>query len=489
MISPCTAKHTSPHTLLASDGKGGTKGEYWINVDRPLTEHDLKDRLVLLDFWTYGCINCMQIIPDLEYLEQRFGKELLVIGVHSAKFSGEQASQRIQSAAKRFNLRHPVINDYDFRIWKAFNVRAWPTQILLGPDGEEINRYVGEGKRAAIEKDINNFLQENAHLIQSKEQNWSLDDAKAKENLLYFPARLAFGRDMIFVADAGHNRILGFDNNHSLSVTIGSGTEGLKDGNFKEATFNNPRGLLFMHGFLYVADTDNHALRRINLDTGQVETLSGNGKRGQTYRGKNMNAKKTELASPWDLEDMGDGRSIAIAMAGTHQLWRYDTIENTLSLLAGSGAENIDDGAAFWSTLAQPSGLSLSGQNLFFVDAESSSLRTLDIQNGRITTLIGTGLFDFGLKDGTYPHAMLQHPQGLWADEEKIYIADTYNNALRMYDRKTRILSTLSLEGLSLNEPGDIVRFNNQLWITDTNHHKVHIIDQNTGSIQTIPRQ
>ena len=448
---------------LATGGIGG-----WLNVTRPLTVDDMKGRLVLLDFWTYGCINCMQIAPDLEKLETMFGNQLLIVGVHSAKFKGEQGSDRILDAAKRFGLKHPVANDSDYAIWKSFNVKAWPTQILLDADGTEITRYVGEGHLEKMKIDI----AQNMKRITNNSSVAALVPADATKATLAFPARLAAGPEgMIFVADSGHHRILGITQDGIIKTTIGTGQRGLKDGTYNQAQFNQPRGLVVLDNILYIADTNNHAIRKIDLKKQTVVTIAGNGTQGN-------------IASPWDLEVLDDGHSIAIAMAGKHQLWSLNTRSDNLSELAGNRVEGIKDDRANSATLAQPSGLSYTGNTLFFVDAESSSLRTLE--NGNVKTLIGTGLFDFGKEDGTYPAAKLQHPQGVTANDATVYIADTYNDAIRVYDRKTSTLSTLDLPTDSLREPGDVLLVGNKLWIADTNHNTIKTYDLDTKNLKEV---
>lgn len=485
-FSPAHAKGNVE--MLAKGGAGG-----WLNVERPLTVDEIKGRVVLLDFWTYGCINCIQIVPDLDYLEKTFGDKLLIIGVHSAKFKGEQGNDRILAAAQRFGLKHPVINDSDFAIWKAYGVEAWPTQILLDQKGEEIARYSGEGHRAEIETDIKGAL-----VVDSKETAKPvpaiLPDQK-ETSLLWFPSKITQGGEMFYVTDPGHNRILGFDASGKIKLTIGSGAQGFTDGTLTTATFNAPHGVDASGERLIVADTGNHALREVDLIKKTVTTLAGNGTRGnganvpdvsgddwQHFTG--IPAKGVALASPWDVKFIQDSRvnRYVVAMAGLHQLWEYDA-SGKIGVLAGSGAEAITDGAAADAALAQPSGVSLGGANdIYFVDAESSALR--QYTSGRVKTLIGTGLFKFGLKDGKYPDALLQHPQGLFADHAsgKVYIADTYNNAIRVYDPQTQELSTLKLSGVTLNEPGDILIAGQTAWIVNTGSHQIIKVDMTTGA-------
>lgn len=486
MIGMIPAAQAAPQpsatqSVLAKGGKGG-----WVNVARPLTAEDLQNRLVLLDFWTYGCINCMQVIPDLKYLEDKFSEKLLVIGVHSAKFSGESGNERIAAAAKRFGLHHPVINDSDYGIWKAMGVHAWPTLILLGPDGKEISRYSGEGHRTELDRDITKAVPTlSGPVVPMAEFN---APTAAPQHLLSFPARLAYGQDKLWIADSGHNRIVAVTPaDGSIALTIGSGAQGRQDGPIETAQFNHPRGLTLVGNILYVADTENHDLRAVNLETNMVTTLAGTGQRGYPLRPRaTIDAVDTALASPWDIERLDNGKTLAIANAGTHQIYAYNIDEKTLSVLAGNGREALDDGPAARAALAQPSGLSLAADGtLFFADAESSSLRAVR-PDGTVKTLIGTGLFDFGHIDGRYPKAQLQHAQGLAATDDRIILADTYNNALRIFDRKTKELSTLPIKDGSLNEPGDVLMVGGTLYIADTNDHQIKIVDLNTGTIKTL---
>ncbi|TAL27976.1 MAG: hypothetical protein EPN97_15605 [Alphaproteobacteria bacterium] len=461
--------------------------QMWLNTARPVTAEDAKGRAVLLDFWTYGCINCMQVVPDLKSLETEFGDSLLVIGVHSAKFAGEKDGNRILAAAKRFGITHPVINDSAFHVWDGFRVEAWPTLILLGPDGAEVNRYAGEGHKDEIQSDIKDVL------AKTSKAATSLAGLKMKadeKSTLSFPSRLGFAPDtpwgeLVFVADAGHNRLLGFDIKGNIKITIGGGHEGAEDGDFAKASFNHPRGFAVAKDAIYVADTGNHMIRKADFKTGTVSRLAGTGERGTDRDVTDADGLKTAIASPWDAKMLPDKKTLVIAMAGLHQLWTLDTEKNTLSVLAGTGAESIEDGKAADSTLAQPSGISVFHDDVYFVDAESSSLRVLT-KDGNIKTLIGTGLFDFGIVDGKYPRALLQHAQGLDVQTGRVVLADTYNNALRLYDLQTNELSTIKLPEGALLEPGDILHLNGKMFVADTNHNRIAVVDARAGTVEEL---
>jgi thiol-disulfide isomerase/thioredoxin len=467
LLLPLRAEACKMHQLLLNEKN------QWLNTARPLTEEDVKGRLVLLDFWTYGCINCMQVVPDLKSLEAEFGDRLLVVGVHSAKFSGERDSKRILAAAQRFGITHPVINDSDFAIWKAYGVRAWPTLVLVDEKGEEITRYAGEGHREEIAQAIRTALKSTAAPAAPLA---GLAAKPSAESVLSFPARLGHAADtpwgeIIFIADSGHNRILGVGMDGAVRVTIGTGAEGADDGAFDKATFRHPRGFAVTKEALYIADTDNHMIRRADFAAGTVTRIAGTGVRGTDFAPADAPAAGTALASPWDADMLDDGHTLLIAMAGLHQLWALDTGKGTVSVFAGSGREDIIDGAAKHAALAQPSAIVHDGDIVYFLDAESSALRVL--KGGEVRTLVGTGLFKFGHADGQYPDAMLQHPQGLSFAKGMIIIADTYNNALRRFDAGTRTLATVKLAKGALDEPGDVLQLGGKYYVADTNNHRI----------------
>ena len=475
-LTPLQAVHAADtHAVLATGGTGG-----WVNTQRPLTAADFKGRLVLLDFWTYGCINCMQVIPDLDYLEKKF-PQLLVIGVHSAKYTGEGLNDRIKKAAERFAIHHPVMNDNDYKVWDHFGVQAWPTLVLLDGAGKEISRYAGEGHRNDLERDIAKAIGKGEGQADTLT---GVAAVKADTGLLAYPSHLVLSYPQaLLVSDTAHHQVVTFDVvTGKATQRIGSGTAGFKDGDSKTAQFNMPRGMAVVERDVYVADTGNHAIRKIDPE-GNVTTVAGTGTRGFD-RAPDSIGTAVSLASPWDLELIEGGKALAIASAGTHQLWRYDLISQMVTNLAGSGREDIKDGDADDAQLAQPSALSLAGDALYFVDAESSSLRVF--KDGKVKTLIGTGLFDYGRLDGKYPTASLQHPQGVFAANGKVYVADTYNNALRVYDPATATLSTLKLDGETLSEPGDVWADGQNAYLTDTGNHRIVKVDLATGKASVL---
>ncbi|HKX12060.1 MAG TPA: NHL repeat-containing protein, partial [bacterium] len=281
------------------------------------------------------------------------------------------------------------------------------------------------------------------------------------------------------------------------------GEAGKQDGDFAAARFHRPQGLLYGPGKLYVADTENHSIRLVDLEKREVKTLAGTGVQGFLREPKNAPALATPLSSPWDLAFFPDASSLAIAMAGSHQLWSLDLSQGILNVLAGNGRESIDDGPYPENSLSQPSGLSAVGQRLYFVDSETSSLRLLSyrpddkVLRAVVKTLIGEGLFEFGFKDGDKATARLQHPIGIWAEEGQVYIADTYNHSIRRYDMKSAKLSTLAGDGrrgesdgafaaARFNEPNALLKIADRFYVADTNNHRIRVLDSLGGQVSTL---
>ncbi|HEX2869201.1 MAG TPA: thioredoxin-like domain-containing protein [Ignavibacteriales bacterium] len=146
----CADKDIKGNYAMANRYTNGDAPEFpdgldWLNVDHPIKLSDLRGKVVLLDFWTFCCINCMHIIPDLKKLEAKYPGELAVIGVHSAKFLSEQETGNIRQAILRYDIEHPVVNDKDFKIWTSYGANAWPTVVLIDPRGDVVGHHSGEG--------------------------------------------------------------------------------------------------------------------------------------------------------------------------------------------------------------------------------------------------------------------------------------------------------------------------------------------------------
>lgn len=473
-----------------------TGGRGWLNTDKPLTLAALKGKVVLLDFWTYGCINCIHIIPDLKRLEQKYANQLVVIGVHSAKFENEKDTENIRRIILRYELEHPVYNDADFKVWQSYGVRAWPTQVLIDPAGYVIGAVSGEGNYAVIDqviaKAVDTFRKRGE--LNEEPLKLTLERAKVGDLPLAFPGKvLADAKsDRLFIADSNHNRIVVTKLDGTLTETIGTGARGSADGAFDMASFYRPQGLALDGASLYVADTENHLIRRVDLKNKTVQTIAGTGQQAREYF-KQGPARTVELSSPWDLQLVG--RVLYVTMAGTHQIWQLDLDKQSVSTFAGSGREARQDGPLLEAGFAQPSGITADGQKLYIADSESNIIRAIAFADGSVETIAGGDLFDFGDVDATGDDVRLQHPLGVTALNGKILIADTYNHKIKELDPESKSVKTLFGTGKpgqtdgtasAFYEPGGLSVANDKIYIADTNNHAVRVVDLKTRTTTTL---
>jgi len=482
-------------------------GDEWLNTDHPISIKDLKGKIVLIDFWTFCCINCIHIMPDLKKLEEKYKNELVVIGVHSAKFLTERGTENIRQAILRYEIEHPVINDKDFAVWQSYTANAWPTLVLVDPRGKVIGKTTGEGVYDIFDPTISSAIQEYDKVGEPLNRTpikFALEKDKAPKALLSYPGKIAADAtsQRLFISDSNNNRILALklnDNGDEVKVeeVIGSGKEGKQDGSYADAQFFRPQGVAYSNDKLYVADTENHLIREIDLTTKQVKTIAGIGSQSTKYGFISGKADETALNSPWDLIVIND--KLYIAMAGSHQIWVMDLKSGEIGAYAGSGRENIVDGAFQTCALAQTSGITTDGMKLYFADSEVSGVRSADLSaNGKVKTIIGSGLFDFGDVDGTGTNARLQHPLGIVynSQDQLLYVADTYNNKIKVVDPKTKESKTFSGTGLAgnrdgredaqFNEPSGLTIINGKIYVTDTNNHLIRVIDMQTKEVRTV---
>jgi DNA-binding beta-propeller fold protein YncE len=479
------------------------EGLDWINTDRPLTMAELRGKVVLLDFWTYGCINCMHVIPDLHKLEAEFPNELVVIGVHSAKFTNEGNTANIRNITQRYGVIHPVVNDKDFKIWQSYGVRAWPTAMLIDPAGKVLGYHAGEGVYQVLQPVIKGMVEafNKRGQIDARRLEFGAGKAVVSTTGLLFPGKVladaAGGR--LFISDSNHNRIVIADlKTFAVQAVIGSGQEGLTDGDYATAAFYKPQGMTLNDAgtVLYVTDTSNHALRAIDLSAKTVKTIAGDGNQAAYRTRLGAKAAATRLSSPWDVVFVND--VLYIAMAGPHQLWRLDLKADVVEAHAGSGSEGLLDGALDQAQLAQPSGIATDGMKLYFADSESSAIRTADVApDGVVGTIVGLGLFDFGDRDGRGSQVLLQHPLGVTVTPDgTLYIADTYNSKIKRIEPQNFTSTTVfgSESGLAdgngtvakFNEPGGLSYADGKLYIADTNNHLIRVIDLATSEVTTV---
>ena len=468
-------------------------GLSWFNTDKPLSIKALAGRLVILDFWTFCCINCMHILPILRRVEEAFPDEVAVIGVHSPKFAAERKAANVAQAIARYDVRHPVVHDPYMSIWQDYAVRAWPTLAFVSPDGRVIGQTSGEPSPQALLAGVEEMLRQFREEGSVRPGIPLLAEPERPASRLLFPGKIkSAGKGQWLVADAGHHQIVQFDDQGTELARYGSGEAGLMDGDAASARFSSPQGLAADDRFIWVADTGNHALRRIERTSGHVITIAGDGSRGPILHGS-VPAQSVALASPWDVE-LVDGH-VFIANAGTHQLAVYDPASDHLAVAAGTGGENLRDGAAAHALLAQPSGLARHGDGLYFADSETSSIRRLDLISGEVETLVGQGLFDFGAEDGPFDEALLQHALGVAVESDgSVLVADSYNGLIRRLDPSRRTASTIDLGDcaddlcLPLAEPAGIAVVGpGRLLLSDTNNHRILEIDLKAKSYRSWP--
>uniref|UniRef100_A0A4W4EMU5 NHL repeat-containing protein 2 n=1 Tax=Electrophorus electricus TaxID=8005 RepID=A0A4W4EMU5_ELEEL len=508
-------------------------GLEWLNTVGPLSlRKELLGKVVVLDFFTYCCINCMHILPDLHQLEQRytFKDGLVVVGVHSAKFPNEKVLQNIRSAVLRYGITHPVVNDGNARLWQELEVACWPTLVLLGPRGNLLFSVVGEGHRERL------FLFATAALEHYGQQGLLQDHAVGMKllrdslppSILSFPGKVAVDphSKKLAIADTGHHRVLVVTSSGQMLHCVGGPGSGRQDGDLSEALFSSPQGVFIKGNAVYVADTENHLIRKIDLSERRVTTVAGVGVQGTDKEGGSMGPQQP-ISSPWDVA-LGTAGGVEdnvlwIAMAGTHQIWALFLEDGKLPRgsghtrgvcvrVAGSGSEeNRNNAYPRKAGLAQPSGLALAPDQpwncLFIADSESSTVRSLSLSDGAVKHVVGgerdpLNLFAFGDVDGKGVEAKLQHPLGVAWDAASglLYVADSYNHKIKVVEPKTKQCRVLAGTGqpgdgfgagfqqCGFNEPGGlcVAEGGKLLYVADTNNHRIKVLDLETQTVSLV---
>jgi thiol-disulfide isomerase/thioredoxin len=473
-------------------------GDTWFGTENPrLGIADFKGRFLLLDFWTLCCVNCHHVLAELRPVEEAFKDVLTVVGVHSPKFEYEKLPESVAAAIARHEIHHPVLNDPNMTTWQSYGVRAWPTLVLVDPRGEIIATYSGEGHAHAIEALLTQLTAEyeaTGELVRGPGPYLpplpSSLVLKQPGKIVAIPKRhqaLLAGAELL-VSNSGAHTLVGITTQNLTEpvVTIGSGTRGTDDGSFETASFAEPYGARFLDeelankvgAHLLIADTANHLIRAVNLESKKVFTIAGTGSQWMQKDQTEGPALQINISTPWDIE-VHEGQ-LLIAMAGEHRIWKYDFENKTLGIFAGTTNEGMVDGLNSEAWFAQPSALVASKSTpgkVWIIDAETSALRST--QNGKTTSQVGKGLFDFGHVDGPVDQALLQHPLGaLELPDGSVLIADTYNKAIRKFSPSTNKVSTLSR---NLSEPSDL-----ELIETATGP-KLAVVEAATNRITLLP--
>jgi thiol-disulfide isomerase/thioredoxin len=462
-------------------------GRAWLNTGgKALSLADLRGRIVLLDFWTFCCINCLHVLDELRHLEQRYADVLVTVGVHSPKFVHEADPAALAAAVERYGVHHPVLDDPDLTTWKQYAVKAWPTLVVVDPEGYVVAQLSGEGHAHALEVLIDDLVREHEGKGTLHRGDGPYVPPPRPATDLRFPGKaIALPGGTLLVSDTGHHSLVELAaDGETVLRRIGSGERGLVDGGPADAAFSEPQGLCLLPdevrdwvGYdVVVADTVNHALRGIRLDTGEVTTVAGTGRQWmQGHPAPLESDPLTPLSSPWDVVWSHSLHEVVVAMAGIHQLWRYDPVTPALGVWAGTSNEGLLDGPSADAWFAQPSGLAAAGTRVWVADSETSSLRFVDVGahsgDASVGTAVGSGLFEFGHVDGTAADALLQHPLGVTAlPDGSVAISDTYNGAVRRYDPATGTVSTM-LTGLA--EPSAAVLLDGDLVVVESAAHRL----------------
>ncbi|MDI3402840.1 NHL domain-containing thioredoxin family protein [Streptomyces cavernicola] len=443
-------------------GKGG-----WLNTgEQQYTLADLRGRIVVLDFWTFCCINCLHVLDELRELEQKHADTVVIIGVHSPKFVHEAEHQAVVDAVERYEVHHPVLDDPELATWKQYAVRAWPTLVVIDPEGYVVAQHAGEGHAHAIEKLVEELEAEHEAKGTLRRGDGPYVPPKPVATDLRFPGKaLLLPTGNFLVSDSTRHQLVELEADGETVVRrIGSGERG-----FTPDAFSEPQGLaLLPDGQVIVADTVNHALRTYDPQSGAVETVAGTGRQWMQGEPTSGAAREVNLSSPWDVAYF-DGL-VWIAMAGVHQLWTYDPEAGTVQVAAGTTNEGLVDGPAAGAWFAQPSGLAATEDRLWIADSETSALRWIDTDRA-VHTAVGTGLFDFGHRDGAAEQALLQHPLGVTAlPDGSVAISDTYNHALRRFDPASGEVTTLATD---LREPSDAVVVGEDVVVVESARHRL----------------
>ncbi len=429
------------------------RGRGWLNTGgAAYSISELRGRFVLLDFWTFACVNCLHVIDEVRPLEEKYAEELVVVGVHSPKFVHEADPEALAAAVERYGVHHPVLDDPELATWDAYTARAWPTLVLVDPEGYVVAHYAGEGHVHAIDRLLGGLVEEHRAKGTLQPGDSPYVAPEVESTTLRFPADVAPLEDgRVLVADAGHDRVVELDADHE-EVRAWDG-------------FREPNGLCVVGTTAYVADTAHHQLRGIDLESGEVTVLAGTGE--QWMQGDSTD----RLSSPWAVAwwpENEHGR-VWIAMAGIHQLWTFDPATGAVEVAGGTSHEGLLDGPLAEAWFAQTSGLAADGDRLWLVDSETSSLRW--VEAGEVHTAIGEGLFDFGFRDGQAAQALMQHPLGVCVlPDRSVVVTDTYNGALRRYEPETGAVTTLA-SGLA--EPSAAYRDDRDLVVVESTAHRL----------------
>lgn len=465
------------------------KSQEWFNTTRSLKTSDLKNRIILLNFWNNDCVDCEYTLLKIKRLERQYGSKLTVIGVHSGNAADKNESQEIIKSILKNNITYPVVNDFNLKISNDFEVKNLPSLVLINTHGAIEKTYSTEEEIADIDADVEDLISEFKYKISHDSLPLFFEGNVVAANVLSFPSKIEYVKSFnyksrqfpaIFIANSGKNNIVITNLVGEIILKIGSESGGFVDGSFDEVAFNYPKGLLYDNGKLYVADTGNNALREIDFEAEKVTTIIGSGQRGDVVK-KTTNAEDLNLADPSDIEFSPNHKNIIIANSGTHQLLAYDIQNKKVSILAGNGSDGVADGEYPDNSMSHVTDISVYGENVYFVDSKFAALRVFR-ESGKLETLVN------GKETGS-----LSRPTGLMVDDTGAYITDASSQSVKRYDFSSGKINSFagakergdnigSASSTQFNEPNGIIAILNQFYISDSNNNR--IISINRGGLE-----
>ncbi|CAF0745669.1 unnamed protein product [Adineta ricciae] len=491
------------------------------------------EKIVIAYFWTFSNIHSSHMMPKLIGIDKRYSTAgVTIIGIHSPKYEHEKNKANVRHAMEEQSLPFNVVNDSSLSVWKHVGCQIWPTVLVFGPDAIPIFIFEGENHVQHTETFLAFALAYYKSSVRASPNisaaiKMSPDDpaasgATSKPAKFTYPSHLCItSSGQMCISYAGSNQLILCEIDGKVLEVVGNGHPGMADGDISQVEFDSPRGMAEYNSCIYIADTNNHAIRVFDPNSRRVLTLIGTGRLGTDKVG-GLKRSQQPIASPWDLcitESPFDHKTVLlISMAGQHQIWAYAFEEtqwwNNLTLqknaclaIIGSGEEgNRNDPEPMSATLAAPRGICngiMNGQPVLFIaDSNSSSIRVVTLQNGNVSNLIGgdadpTNLSAFGDLDGSGFNAKFQYPLGVafHYPSSQLYITDTYNNKLKRVDMTTLTCSSYFVTDIDtkkqrgesnsakFNEPQGITIFDHFMFIADKNNSHVKRIDLDKGTI------
>ena len=444
----------------------------WLNAEKQ-TLSDHRGRVIALLFWNASSVYSQNALLELSKLQLKFPEMLTAISIHIPKFTAELDNKLIFDAHTRLNAHVLAVNDKNCASWQDYSIESWPTFVLIDCNGMFVDLIIGDMQYKQIESKIADLVLDVSENLSNKSKDMKPNPKNKSFSTLNNPRAILLHNDLIYISDTGNNRILECTIDGHIKRTFGNSLALNMDGIASEAAFNRPVGLCISREHLYVADTGNHAIRRIRLLDGFVDTLLGNGAPGRSDEKVVSDYQDIQFNNPTAISVMQE--SIVVADSGNNCLWIYNLVNRHFSLLVGSGELGLVDGTGAKAQMAHPLAISGSSNYLYIAEGSSSSIRTVAVPEGRINTLIGHGLFHFGLSDGSKQTASLQYPCDLEIDNKRslIWIVDSYNRKIRTLDLSNNLLSNSLMTSNFLN-PSALTLGEDSVWIADAGSNSIY---------------